>query len=115
MPGWRSGYRSATSPAAIAPSGASRSESLDLHDVVSQGYCFQIDMLWHAHRAGLHIAEVPITFVERRFGDSKMSSDIVREAILRVTMWGLLAMPERLWTWMHGGQPTSIREHAHVS
>ena len=90
-------------------------ESLDLQSVVSQGYCFQIDMLWHAHRAGLRIAEVPITFVERRFGVSKMSSDIVREAILRVTMWGLLAMPERLWTWMHGGQPTSIREHAHVS
>ncbi|MES2092616.1 MAG: polyprenol monophosphomannose synthase [Actinomycetota bacterium] len=64
--------------------------------VLSQGYCFQIDMLWKAYKSGLRIAEVPIDFVERTHGESKMSSRIVREAILRVTVWGLLALPARL-------------------
>jgi dolichol-phosphate mannosyltransferase len=63
---------------------------------VSQGYCFQIDMLWHAHTAGLRIAEVPITFVERVHGESKMSSGIVGEAILRVSVWGIKGLPSRL-------------------
>ena len=65
-------------------------------DVLSQGYCFQIDMLWKAYTAGLRISEVPITFVERVHGESKMSSSIVNEAIVRVTLWGLKAMPARL-------------------
>ena len=65
-------------------------------DVLSQGYCFQIDMLWKAYSAGLRISEVPITFVERVHGESKMSSGIVKEAILRVTLWGLQALPARL-------------------
>lgn len=71
-------------------------EVIDFASVSSQGYCFQIDMLWRAHRAGLAVAEVPITFVEREFGTSKMSSAIVLEAILRVTYWGLTALPARL-------------------
>ncbi len=65
-------------------------------DVLSQGYCFQIDMLWKAYSAGLRISEVPITFVERVHGESKMSSGIVKEAILRVTLWGLRSLPARL-------------------
>lgn len=65
-------------------------------NVLSQGYCFQIEMLWKAYSAGLRIAEVPITFVERVHGESKMSSAIVREAVLRVTLWGLLGLPARL-------------------
>ena len=65
-------------------------------DVLSQGYCFQIDMLWRAYSSGLRISEVPITFVERVHGESKMSSGIVREAILRVTLWGLRSLPARL-------------------
>ena len=65
-------------------------------DVVSQGYCFQIDMLWKAYKGGLRISEVPITFVERVHGESKMSSGIVKEAIFRVTLWGLQSLPARL-------------------
>jgi dolichol-phosphate mannosyltransferase len=60
-----------------------------LSDVHSRGYCFQIDMLRHAVRAGLTVAEVPITFVERSRGASKMTGMIVLEAMARVTMWGL--------------------------
>ncbi len=62
--------------------------SLDLESVESNGYCFQIDLLWRAHQRGLVVREVPITFVEREAGVSKMSGRIVREALLNVTRWG---------------------------
>ena len=62
--------------------------SLDLHDVASAGYCFQVDLVWRAVRRGLSVVEVPITFVEREIGESKMSEGIVREALRNITMWG---------------------------
>lgn len=61
---------------------------LNLDTVESQGYCFQIDLAWRAVRAGLRVREVPITFVERTAGQSKMSKSIVVEALWRVTAWG---------------------------
>lgn len=64
-------------------------ERMRLSSVESLGYCFQIDMLLHAVRAGLRVVEVPITFVERTRGSSKMSGGIVIEAMARVTIWGL--------------------------
>ena len=82
--------------------------SIDLTTVASQGYCFQIDMLWHAHSAGLRIAEVPITFVERVFGESKMSSGIVAEAMLRVTAWGILGLPARIRSALAGPVRSTI-------
>jgi dolichol-phosphate mannosyltransferase len=69
---------------------------IDLDAVLSQGYCFQIDMIWHAAAAGLKISEVPITFVERVHGRSKMSHAIVAEAMLRVTGWAIRSLPERV-------------------
>jgi dolichol-phosphate mannosyltransferase len=71
---------------------AARGELIDrlpFDDVASQGYCFQVDWAWRAVRAGARVREVPITFVEREFGRSKMSGSIVREALVRVTVWGL--------------------------
>ncbi|MEV8212550.1 polyprenol monophosphomannose synthase [Leifsonia sp. NPDC077715] len=65
-------------------------------DVVSRGYCFQIDMLRRSYIAGLHVAEVPITFRERTYGTSKMSGAIVAEAIARVTLWGITGLPRRI-------------------
>ncbi|MDR6119514.1 dolichol-phosphate mannosyltransferase [Aeromicrobium sp. SORGH_AS981] len=62
---------------------------IDVAGVASQGYCFQIDMTRRVHEAGLQVVEVPVTFVERELGTSKMSSSIVREALWRVTVWGL--------------------------
>jgi dolichol-phosphate mannosyltransferase len=59
-----------------------------LDQVESQGYCFQIDLVLRAIRAGLKISEVPITFVERVHGTSKMSRAVVAEALWRVTVWG---------------------------
>ncbi|UGY90319.1 polyprenol monophosphomannose synthase [Streptomyces gobiensis] len=64
-------------------------ESLGMDQVASQGYCFQVDLANRAVRAGHHVVEVPITFVERERGDSKMSRDIVAEALWRVTAWGV--------------------------
>lgn len=62
---------------------------MNIDDVQSQGYCFQVDMAWRAMQSGLRVAEVPITFVERQIGESKMSGDIVKEALIRVTQWGI--------------------------
>jgi dolichol-phosphate mannosyltransferase len=64
-------------------------EGLTLEDVNSHGYCFQVDLAWRAVRRGYVVAEVPISFVEREFGTSKMSGSIVREALWRVTLWGI--------------------------
>ncbi len=64
-------------------------EGLGLDEVASQGYCFQVDLARRAIRAGYHVVEVPITFVERELGDSKMSRDILVEALWRVTTWGV--------------------------
>jgi dolichol-phosphate mannosyltransferase len=63
-------------------------EELELNEVSSQGYCFQIDMAWRAVQAGFRVREVPITFTERERGASKMSSGIVVEAFWRVACWG---------------------------
>ncbi len=63
-------------------------DAMELDDVQSSGYCFQVDVAWRALRAGLRVVEVPITFVERSAGTSKMSPAIVAEALGRVTAWG---------------------------
>lgn len=67
-------------------------ERLRLDEVLSEGYCFQIDMTRRTLAAGMSVVEVPITFVERERGSSKMSGRIVREALWRVTVWGLRRM-----------------------
>jgi glycosyltransferase involved in cell wall biosynthesis len=64
-------------------------DELELGMVASQGYCFQVDLAWQTWRRGFHIEEVPITFVERERGESKMSRAIVAEALWRVTWWAL--------------------------
>lgn len=61
---------------------------IDLSTVESQGYCFQVDLAWRAEREGLRVTEVPITFVEREHGESKMDASVVREALWRVATWG---------------------------
>lgn len=63
--------------------------SMDLAGVAARGYGFQVEMAWRSKRAGGKIVEVPITFVERIHGESKMSSGIVIEALWLVTKWGL--------------------------
>jgi dolichol-phosphate mannosyltransferase len=66
-------------------------DAIDVATVASQGYSFQVELAWRAYRHGFRIAEVPITFVERERGASKMSGNIFKEQLLRVTGWGLRA------------------------
>jgi dolichol-phosphate mannosyltransferase len=67
-------------------------ESIDLGDVKSNGYAFQIEMTYRAWKKGFRIVEIPIVFVDRTEGSSKMSKKIVREAVWmvwRLRWWGL--------------------------
>ena len=59
-------------------------EAIDLPSVRSSGYAFQIELTWRAARKGFRVREVPITFVDRRVGKSKMSRRIVAEALWMV-------------------------------
>lgn len=62
---------------------------LPLDGIESHGYCFQIDMTRRIIAEGYELIEVPIEFRDREFGESKMGGEIVREAMVRVTGWGL--------------------------
>jgi dolichol-phosphate mannosyltransferase len=62
---------------------------INIHQIRSEGYSFQIEMTRAARKTGAQILEVPITFKERENGVSKMSKKIVREAIFLVTVWGI--------------------------
>lgn len=64
-------------------------QALDLDDVRSVGYCFQADLAWRSVREGLRVVEVPIEFVERVRGESKMSPRVAAESLCRITAWGL--------------------------
>jgi len=63
--------------------------TISLDQVESTGYCLQIDLTLRVADAGLRIVEVPITFVEREHGASKMSNSIIMEAFWRVAQWGV--------------------------
>jgi dolichol-phosphate mannosyltransferase len=64
-------------------------EKIDLATVESTGYVFQTDLVTRCLRAGLTVREVPIEFVERVRGDSKMSGAVATESLRRITSWGL--------------------------
>lgn len=67
-------------------------KKMEISSIKSEGYCFQIEMTRRAlvHRGS--IAEIPITFIERAHGKSKMSFAIAFEAVLRITAWGALRL-----------------------
>jgi dolichol-phosphate mannosyltransferase len=71
-------------------------ESIDLHSVESAGYIFQTDLAFRTVRAGLRVVEVPIEFVERVRGESKMSPDVAIESLRRITTWGLRERRQQL-------------------
>ena len=64
-------------------------EKLRINAISSEGYCFQIEMIRAASVASAQMVEIPITFVEREIGQSKMSKKIVGEAFSRVSIWAL--------------------------
>src|SRR5712691_9072493 len=88
------GVRDAT--AGFRAYSAATLRTISLDRVESTGYCFQIDLTIRVYQAGLRIVEVPITFVEREHGASKMSNSIIGEAFWRVAQWGVARRLRRL-------------------
>jgi dolichol-phosphate mannosyltransferase len=64
-------------------------EQIHLEDIASQGYVFQADLAFRTLRAGLRVVEVPIEFVERERGESKMSRQVATESLRLITRWGV--------------------------
>ncbi|GID92067.1 polyprenol monophosphomannose synthase [Amorphoplanes digitatis] len=71
-------------------------DAIDVATVASTGYSFQVELAWRTYRHGFRMAEVPITFTEREHGVSKMSGNIFKEQLLRVTVWGATARRDAL-------------------
>ncbi|GAB1640484.1 polyprenol monophosphomannose synthase [Krasilnikovia sp. MM14-A1259] len=71
-------------------------DRIDVGTVASQGYSFQVELAWRTFRHGFRMTEVPITFTERERGKSKMSGNIFKEQLLRVTRWGVQARTDAL-------------------
>ncbi|MEU7905403.1 polyprenol monophosphomannose synthase [Actinoplanes sp. NPDC049118] len=71
-------------------------DAIDVATVASTGYSFQVELAWRTYRQGFRMAEVPITFTEREHGVSKMSGNIFKEQLLRVTVWGATARRDAL-------------------
>lgn len=71
-------------------------EAVALDRVESEGYAFQIEMSFRAWRKGFRIGEIPIVFVDRTAGESKMSKAIIREAVWKVWKLRLLALTGKL-------------------
>jgi dolichol-phosphate mannosyltransferase len=67
-------------------------KKMEISTIRSEGYCFQIEMTRRAIARGGSVAEIPITFIERAHGVSKMSFSIALEAVLRITAWGALRL-----------------------
>jgi dolichol-phosphate mannosyltransferase len=84
-------------------------EQLPLEEIASLGYVFQADLAFRAVRSGLRVVEVPIEFVERERGDSKMSRRIASESFKRITRWGLAERSRQVRAALHGRRGTSRR------
>lgn len=64
-------------------------QTIHLERVQSLGYVFQVELVYRTLAAGLRVVEVPIEFVERERGDSKMTPEVARESLVRITRWGM--------------------------
>lgn len=64
-------------------------KTIRLERVQSLGYVFQVELVYRTLAAGLRVKEVPIEFVERERGDSKMTPEVARESLVRITRWGV--------------------------
>jgi len=87
-------------------------ETIDLGSVESAGYIFQTDLAFRTLRNGLRVTEVPIEFVERVRGESKMSRDVATESLRRITAWGLKERRRQLRDVLsRRGRAGRVREH----
>jgi len=88
-------------------------ERIDLAHVESAGYVFQADLALRTLKAGLRVVEVPIEFVERERGDSKMSRRIASESFQRITRWGLAERIRQVRAALDGRRGASRRRAGH--
>jgi dolichol-phosphate mannosyltransferase len=84
-------------------------EKVDLGSVRSVGYCFQTDLAVRTVDAGLRVTEVPIEFVERVRGESKMDRRVAVESLRRITGWGLVARAHQVRDVFSKSGPTKLR------
>lgn len=64
-------------------------ESIDFDELSDAGYIFQVDLAFRAVKDGFDVREVPITFTEREYGESKLDGSFVKDSLFEVTKWGL--------------------------
>lgn len=79
-------------------------EEIDLANVTSAGYVFQTDIAYRTIMAGLKVVEVPIEFIERERGDSKMTRQVAVESLKKITAWGLQKRREQLRHVLNSGR-----------
>jgi dolichol-phosphate mannosyltransferase len=103
------GLHVADSTAGFRAYAATLLSRIALDTVRAEGYGFQIEMTYRARRAGASIVEVPIRFVDREVGESKMSSAIVIEALGLVTWWGLGRAVRGVWHLVGGKRQERVR------
>ena len=78
-------------------------ERIHLEEIVSLGYVFQAELAYRTLGEGLRVVEVPIDFVERVQGDSKMSRRVATESLKRITRWGIGERSHRVRKALHRG------------
>jgi dolichol-phosphate mannosyltransferase len=100
---WVLGLRVADATSGFRAYRAPVVERLGLDTMTAEGYAFQIEMAYRVARVGGRIVEVPIRFVDRTLGHSKMSGRIVVEALVRVTWWSLRDRRQRRRQWRARG------------
>lgn len=71
-----------------------------IDDISSAGYNFQVDLTWQVVSKQMSVKEVPITFIERARGQSKMSASIVIEALIKTTVWGIKYRASQAMSWL---------------
>lgn len=71
-------------------------DAINVETIASTGYSFQVELAWRTYKGGFRMVEVPITFTEREHGVSKMSGNIFKEQLLRVTVWGVQSRRQEL-------------------
>lgn len=71
-------------------------ETLDLEGIGKEAYLFQTEIGWKAVQDGFHVVEVPITFTEREYGESKMSGSFISDSLTAVTKWGVKHRSQQL-------------------
>jgi dolichol-phosphate mannosyltransferase len=89
-------------------------EAISMETVNSRGYCFQIDLAWRAVKAGYLAVEVPITFVERERGVSKMSGSTIWEAVVSVARWGARGRLDNMRSRHHRIVNGRVDDHAPI-